>query len=379
MQRGAQVHERGVVVGARGGVGTEVVDEPEQGVDVGADGGVVVRVARDERRAQRGGRPAAQGRDVDPRGAAVAGPAAARRADDDGRLGDVRDGGDVDPAQRVEHEAGGERADLVERLVDRREPGRLEARGLDVVEADDGEVARHVEAVLADASHEAERVAVGRDHDRRRPVGGRQERVGGGAAAPVRVVGRDEQVVRLCGQAVRLERGHVGLVPVADVALPEVADEPDAAVAVRDEVLDGRPRAARVVGDGDRGDEAREPAARDDDRPAGRLDAREVARGCRRRDGDDAVDLVPRDARVEVGGFTDLVAVHARLERLHHDGPAARGGELARDTREQRTEVVPARARREHEERRRVRHCWPPGRGPDVPASHPRSVAARRA
>ena len=90
------------------------------------------------------------------------------------------------PAQRRQQPLHRAPAAVGERLADRREPDVR--RELQVVEADDGEVAGHVEALLARRLQHAERLRVGRGEDRGRRIGERQQlaREPVGDRAPVR-------------------------------------------------------------------------------------------------------------------------------------------------------------------------------------------------
>ena len=151
---------------------------------------------------------------------------------------------------------------------------------------------------LGQDAHQAERVAVRRDHQGGRTMRGREQVASRALTAGLRVVGCREHDGGVDRQVVRLERGQVRVVTLTDVRAGQVPDEPDARVpAVHDEVLDRGERPAVVVRHGCRRVELDHERVRQDD-PVARVTKRSQVRPARRaHDRHDTVHVGPRDAR----------------------------------------------------------------------------------
>ncbi len=182
------------------------------------------------------------------------------------------------PVDHFEYRFGGQLAHRVERLTHGGEGGILKGRGLDVIEADDGDVLRDAKAGLAEGADGTDRgdIVEGEERGKRWPGDSRrtlgeqtlgsevarlvcgqisselrdQTRVDPETATPGGIL--DSAPTSLCvgGEALTFDEGDL---PVAEGA--EVLDgEPGCAPVVEDDVGDARGFA--VAGDGDGGDGA---------------------------------------------------------------------------------------------------------------------------
>jgi len=96
--------------------------------------------------------------------------------------------------KQAEQQPAGERAHVVEALLDARQRRRAERRGLYVVEPDDRDVVRHAEPGVGQRPHQPDRIAVSGDHQRGRPIRRGNHVVAClGAARPVVVGCREQQ------------------------------------------------------------------------------------------------------------------------------------------------------------------------------------------
>ena len=113
----------------------------------------------------------------------------------------------------------------------------------------------------------------------------------------------------------------------AHVGLDEVGRESDPRVTVADEMVDGLRHADCIVGRRRRYRESFDLVAGESDCLACRLQAIEVGLLGRRRNRDDAVQVIPCRGLGEVGGRYDLIAAKAGIECLDQDDTAANRGD----------------------------------------------------
>ncbi|CAM5778646.1 hypothetical protein CPER28S_00229 [Cellulomonas persica] len=237
-------------------------------------------------------------------------------------------------------------ADTVEVRVDRRQARREPCAEVRVVEGDDRLVARDRQARLAESGDEARGVPVGRDDD-----GGGAHAVGehearGGLAAELVVVARGVHPA-LVGLDVVGEQGLAICVETfAHVSLRETADEPDRAVPVRHEVLDGRAHAVRVVGQHDGRGAGRDLLADQHHGDAGTLESREPVVRQRTREHDEPVDRVDRHGHVI--RRDDGLALQPGAIRLHRDDTVPAGAARPCDTCDHSPEIETADDGRQH-------------------------------
>src|SRR5918999_3475084 len=230
-------------------------------------------------------------------------------------------GGELDPpvlrlfAMRDgEHEPGGRRRHLLQRLPygGQRRPGRAGQR--QIVEAHNGQVVRHAHAGLARRLVHAEGLQVAASEDRGRAVRQREQ------ISSVNVSGVDQEVaitdeLGVDGEPGGLQRGAVAVdARPAAQHVGRAADHADPAVAVLDQMPRGR-QPAVPVGGADRGDVGGRLAlgVDDDERDAARGQLAVLARGEARADQHHPVGAARRDA-VEPGAAGARVGVQHRQD-----------------------------------------------------------------
>ena len=220
--------------------------------------------------------------------------------------------------------------------------------GLDVVEADDGDVLRNPDAPAAQTLEQVERGAVGPADQRGAAFAGRlgRELPGYDIATELPVRGSTEE--RQLGEPVRGHHSLVGDVPTAHVTLGGVADEVDAGVAVLDQVVDRGADATVVVAHDVGHVETLQGAGGEHDGLAGILGAADVALVDAPGDRDEAVDVLPAD-RMDVGDvLAEVVPLLPRVEGLHQRDPVPCGRDLADDAVKGFAEEEAAGQRRQH-------------------------------
>ncbi|MNW54366.1 hypothetical protein D3C74_319640 [compost metagenome] len=277
--------------------------------------------------------------------------AAAGLAADEGRVREVLTRPDPLAVQAREQELGGELSDAVVVRVDRREPRACPRAAVGVVEPDERLVARQHEPRVGQCAQEADRVAVGA-RDRRGRVEPLVERdPGGRRAGGLLVVARPVDPLGAGLDPVGAQRCLVRGVPLRQVVLARVPEEPDPLVPVLEEVLDGGTHPARVVGRDHGSPQVVDGLADDDQGLARPVEGAQHVVLDGRRDHDDPVHRVEpgdRPVRRLVG---ELVPVEVGRVRLDRDHAMPARAQAACDPCEDLPEVEAAHDRREDTDR----------------------------
>ena len=260
------------------------------------------------------------------------------------------------PAQLGQHETRRGGTDLVVALAHGGERGLRVRPGLQAVEADDREVLGDLHAQIGEALHAADRVAIGGQHERGDGHPSCDELLGHVAATSLAVVECRIEPLRVGFDPVVAQGRAVAVIARPHVRLGQVGSEPDAGVAVLDQVSDAGVHPAGVVGHRRRHGQAVDHVAGERHRLAGRTQAIEVLAFGRCRDRDDSVDAIPGGAALEVRGGDDLVVAQSGVERLDQHDLASNRRDLARDPGQDLPVVRAAGDRRENADRDRVCH-----------------------